>query len=72
MQFFIHCNFFCQECKFTYLLYLTDLIYLNFTLHYILVTLKFLKKVIINLDLSTASGPDCIPVAILKNCEPEL
>ena len=30
------------------------------------------KKVIINLDLSKASGPDCIPVVVLKNCEPEL
>ena len=26
----------------------------------------------INLDLSNAYGPDCIPVAVLKNCEPEL
>ena len=25
-----------------------------------------------NLDLSKASAPDCIPVVILKNCEPEL
>ena len=25
MQFFIHCNFFCQEYKFTYLLYFTYL-----------------------------------------------
>ena len=25
-----------------------------------------------NLDLSKASGPDCIPVLVLKNCEPEL
>ena len=25
-----------------------------------------------NLDLSKASGPDCIPVVVLKNCEPEL
>ena len=25
-----------------------------------------------NLDLSRASGPDCIPVVVLKNCEPEL
>ena len=25
-----------------------------------------------NLDLSMASGPDCIPLMILKNCEPEL
>ena len=29
------------------------------------------KKVITNLDSSKASGPDCIPVAVLKNCEPE-
>ena len=25
-----------------------------------------------NLDLSKASGPDRIPVVVLKNCEPEL
>ena len=25
-----------------------------------------------NLDLSKTSGPDCIPVVVLKNCEPEL
>ena len=25
------------------------------------------KKVIMNLDLSEASGPDCIPVLVLKN-----
>ena len=25
-----------------------------------------------NLNLSKASGPDCIPVVVLKNCEPEL
>ena len=30
------------------------------------------KKVIMNLDLSKASGPDCIPVVVLKNCEPKL
>ena len=30
------------------------------------------KKVIMNLDLSKASGPDCIPAVILKNCEPEI
>ena len=30
------------------------------------------KKVILNLDLSKASGPDCIPVVVLKNCESEL
>ena len=25
-----------------------------------------------NLDLSRASGPDCIPVVVLTNCDPEL
>ena len=30
------------------------------------------KKVIMNLDLSKGSGPDCIPVVVLKNCVPEL
>ena len=30
------------------------------------------RKVIMNLDLSKASGPDCIPVVVLKNCEQEL
>ena len=30
------------------------------------------KKVTTNLDLSKASGLDCIPVVVLKNCEPEL
>ena len=25
-----------------------------------------------NLDPSKASGPDCIPLVVLKNCEPEL
>ena len=25
-----------------------------------------------NLDSSKASGPDCIPVVVLKNCEPDL
>ena len=30
------------------------------------------KKVITNLDSSKSSGPDCIPVVLLKNCEPEL
>ena len=31
-----------------------------------------IKMVIMNLDLSKASRPDCIPVVVLKNCEPEL
>ena len=30
------------------------------------------KKVIINLDSSKASGPNYIPVVVLKNCQPEL
>ena len=34
--------------------------------------LKMVKKVITNLDLSKTSGPGCIPVVVLKNCEPEL
>ena len=29
------------------------------------------KKVILNLDSSKASGRDCIPVLVLKKCEPE-
>ena len=35
-------------------------------------TLKMVKKVIMNLDSSKVSGPNCIPVVTLKNCEPEL
>ena len=38
----------------------------------IFVTLKMVKKVITNLNLSKASRSDCIPVVVLKNCEPEL
>ena len=30
------------------------------------------KKVITDLDSSKASGPDCIPMVVLKNCDPEL
>ena len=44
----------------------------NSKLHNIFVSPKVVKKVIMNLDLSKASGPDCIPVVVLKNCEPEL
>ena len=44
----------------------------NLKLHNISVTLKMVKNVITNLDLPKASGPDCIPVVVLKNCEPEL
>ena len=44
----------------------------NLKLHNISVTPNMVKKVVMNLDLSEASGPDCIPVVVLKNCEPEL
>ena len=40
----------------------------NQKLHNISVTLKTVKKNITNLDSSKASGPDCIPVVLLKNC----
>ena len=43
----------------------------NLKLHKISVTPKVVKKLIMNLDLSKAAGPDCIPV-VLKNYEPEL
>ena len=39
---------------------------------HISVTPKMVKKVIKNLDSSKATGPDCIPVVVLKNCDPEL
>ena len=44
----------------------------NLKLHNISVTPKMVRKIVMNLDLSKASGPDCIPVVVLKNCEPEL
>ena len=44
----------------------------NLKLHNIPVTPKMVRKVVMNLDLSKASGPNCIPVVVLKNCEPEL
>ena len=44
----------------------------NLKLHNISVTSKMVKKVIMNLDLSKESGPDCILVVVLKNCELEL
>ena len=39
---------------------------------HISVTPKMVEKVIITLDLSKASGPDCIPVVLLKDSESEL
>ena len=44
----------------------------NLKSHNISLTPKMVKKVIIILDLSKASRPDCIAVVLLKNCEPEL
>ena len=44
----------------------------NLKLHNISVTPKMVRKVIMNLDLSKASGPDFIPVVVLRNCKPEL
>ena len=40
--------------------------------HNIFATPKMVKKVITNRDLWKASGSDCIPVLVLKNCEPNL
>ena len=44
----------------------------NLKLHNISITLKMVKEVTANLASSKASGPDCISVVVLKNCEPEL
>ena len=44
----------------------------NLKLHNISVTPEMVRKVKMNLDLSKASGPDCILVVVLKNYEPEL
>ena len=41
-------------------------------LHNKSVTHQLVKKVIINLGLSKASGPNCISKVVLKNYEPEL
>ena len=30
------------------------------------------KEVITNLESSNVTGPDCLTVVVLKNCEPEL
>ena len=36
----------------------------NLKLHNISVTSKMVRKVVMNLDLSKTSGPDCIPVVV--------
>ena len=49
-------------------LYLFSLLELNLKLHDISVTTKMVKKAIMSIGLSKASGLDCIPVVVLKNC----
>ena len=44
----------------------------NLKLHNIFVSPKMVKKVTMNIDLSKVSGPDRIPMVVLKNCELEL
>ena len=44
----------------------------NLKLHIISVAPKLINKIIADVDLPQASGPDGIPVVALKNCEPEL
>ena len=44
----------------------------NLKLHNISVIPKMVRKVVMNLDFSKASGPDCIPVVVLMNCDAEL
>ena len=39
--------------------------------HNLPLTSKLDKKVMTNLDSSKAPGPDCIPLVVLKNCEPQ-
>ena len=54
-----------------YLFSLLELIW-NTMQYNISATPKMVKKVIMNLDLLKAYGPDCIPVVVLKECESEL
>ena len=44
----------------------------NLKLHHIHVTLKLVKKIKTSLKFSKASGPGCIPVVVMKKCQPEL
>ena len=44
----------------------------NLKLYNISITPKMVKKFITKRDSSKTSGPDSIPVMVLKNCEPEL
>ena len=42
------------------------------TIYFVKDKINKVKKVMMNLDLSRASGADCIPVGVLNNCEPKL
>ena len=42
----------------------------NLELH--MLTPKIIKKVVRKFDSSKVSDPDCIPVVVLKDCEPEI
>ena len=44
----------------------------NLKLHNISVTPKMVRKVVMKLNMSKASGPDCIPMVVLKSCQPAL
>ena len=44
----------------------------NLKLPNVSVTPMMVKKIIMNLDFSKASGPECTPVVFLNNCGPEL
>ena len=44
----------------------------NLKLHNIHVPPEMVKRVITSLDSSKASAPDCVPLVVLKNCDPEL
>ena len=44
----------------------------NLKMHNISVTPKMVKKIIMNIELPKAPGPDSIPMVVLKNYEPDL
>ena len=44
----------------------------NLKLHNISVIFKMVEGVVMNLGLSKASGPDCLSVVVLGNCDLEL
>ena len=44
----------------------------NLKMHNNLLTTKMVKKIITNLDSSKMPDPDCIPMVVLRKCEPEL